>query len=329
MNEAQTEYRRTSLIGNLIRGALMGAAETVPGISGGTVALVVGIYQQIIDSAGSVISAVRVLITGPDRLEGAKADLRHVYWGVIIPVLVGMVLALFTVAGPMVHLMETYPVRMRALFFGMVLASVAVPVRMLLRDLELRRLSARAKGEDVSHLSVRPKHAIFGAIAAVAAFLLVSLPPTTSEPSAWVLIPAAMAAVSALVLPGLSGSFILLTFGLYESTMRAVSELDLGYISLFMVGILIGMVVVVKALQWLLQHHHTSTLAVLTGVMLGGLRTLWPWQDAARHLSGPGNDLWVCLGLAAVGFGAISLLVWIDARATRKQDAQILERAAE
>ncbi|PWF26117.1 DUF368 domain-containing protein [Ancrocorticia populi] len=316
-------YRRTSIPGNLVRGAMMGAVETVPGTSGGTVALVVGIYYQIIDSAGSVISALRRLITGPDRKEGFKQELSKVYWSVVIPVLIGMVAALFTVAGPMANLMEAHPVQMRSIFFGMVLASVSVPVRMMLRGLEIQRRNAAALGRGTSDFRVKPHHIVFGIVAAITAFILVSLPPANAEANIWIVVPAAAIAVSALVLPGLSGSFLLLTFGLYESTMRAVSELDLGYLAPFLLGILIGIILVVKSLQWLLNNHHTTTLAVLTGVMIGGLRSLWPWQDAARNLSAPGSDLWGCIGLAAIGFAAVMVLVILDAKLAARDEASV------
>lgn len=310
--------RPTSLLGNLVRGALIGAVETVPGVSGGTVALVVGIYHHIIDSAAHVISAARRLITGPDRRAGASEHLRLVHWRVVIPVGIAMVLAVFTVAGPMADAMENHPVMMRALFFGMVLASVAVPFRMMLQGLATERFRRVALGRDPADVRLRPVHLIGGLVAAAATFLLVSLPPASVEAHPLVLVPAAMVAVSALVLPGLSGSFLLLTFGLYEPTLRAVDELDLAYLGVFALGMALGMVVVVKLLKWLLDHHHTITLAILTGVMLGGLRTLWPWQDEARVLTVPGDDAGPAALLALAGFAVVVLLLVVDARVQRR-----------
>lgn len=310
--------RPTSLLGNLVRGALIGAVETVPGVSGGTVALVVGIYHHLIDSAAHVISAGRRLITGPDRRAGATEHLRPVHWRVVIPVAIAMVLAVFTVAGPMADAMENHPVMMRALFFGMVLASVAVPFRMMLQGLATERFRRVAVGRDPAEVRLRPVHLIGGLAAAAATFLLVSLPPASAEAHPLVLVPVAMVAVSALVLPGLSGSFLLLTFGLYEPTLRAVDELDLAYLGIFALGMVLGMVVVVKLLKWLLDHHHTITLAVLTGVMIGGLRTLWPWQDEARALFAPGDDAGPAALLALAGFAVVALLVVVDARVQRR-----------
>lgn len=288
--------------GNLLRGALIGTVETVPGVSGGTVALVVGIYEQLIISAAHVISAVRVLITGPDRLEEAKFQLRAARWKVVIPVLIGMVLAVFTVAGPVADTVENYPELTRAAFFGMVLASIAVPIRMA--------------------GALRLRHILAGAAAAGLAFWLVSLPPTSVEATPATIIPAAAVAVCALLLPGLSGSFLLLTFGLYEPTMRAVSDRDVGYLSLFALGMIIGGIVIVKALMWLLRHHHTMTLAVLTGVMIGAIRVLWPWQDESRNLQGAGPEWGLALGLGVLGFVVVGLLVIVDARMVAKHAAE-------
>lgn len=299
--------RRTSIPGNLIRGALIGAVETVPGVSGGTVALVVGIYTQLIDSASHVVSALRRLVTGPNRVAEAKAHISQVNWKLIIPVFIGMIATVFTVAGPMADLVETHPEMTRAAFFGMVLASVSIPLRM-----------AGVRG-------IRWHHVLAGLAAAAATFYLVSIPPTTLEPSPVIIVIAAAVAVCALLLPGLSGSFLLLTFGLYEPTLRAVSDRDLGYIGLFILGIFIGVVSIVKGLEWLLHHRRRITLVVLTGVMLGAMRTLWPWQGEHRELLAPSSDWPIALGLAMAGFAVVTALAIVDARLTRKQlhDAQL------
>ncbi|GEO94298.1 DUF368 domain-containing protein [Kocuria turfanensis] len=286
---------RRSLPGNVVRGALIGVVETVPGVSGGTVALVVGIYDELINSAGHVVSAGKRLLLGPDRAAGARHHLARVEWRIVLPVAIGMVAALLTVAGPMSHLVEEHPVTMRALFFGMVLASVGVPLRL-------------AGG------ALRVRDAAVVAAATVLAFVLVSVPPTTVAPAPLLVVLAAMVAVSALLLPGLSGSFLLLTIGLYQPTLRAVDELDLGYLSLFLLGAALGMVVIVKGLQWLLDRHHRVTMLALTGLMLGALRTLWPWQLEDRTLLAPEGDWWLQLLAAAAGCVVVLVLLAVDAR---------------
>src|SRR5699024_700588 len=114
---------------------------------------------------------------------------------------------------------------------------------------------------------------------AAAAFIVLSLPATMAlEPHWYIVLPAAAIAVSALVLPGLSGSLVLLTLGLYEPSLRAVESLDFGYILVFGAGMVLGLVFIVQILKWLLEHHHATTLIILSGVMIGALRALWPYQ---------------------------------------------------
>lgn len=293
------QYRRTSVPGNLIRGALIGMVETIPGVSGGTVALVVGIYRQLIDSASALVSAVRRLITGPDRRSGFSQKMAEVHWRVVLPVMLGMPIGLFTAVQFVGGWIEEHPELTRAAFFGMVLVSIAVPLRMARRS---------AGGS----LSLR--HWVVGLAAAVLTFFLVSLPPGQLEPQWWTVLPAAAVAVSALLLPGLSGSFLLLTFGLYEPTIAAARDLDLGYLAVFATGMVIGVLSIIKGLKWLLDHHFTATMVVLTGVMFGALRTLWPWQDGDRNLLAPDDQLLPAIGLALAGAAVVGLLVLIDSR---------------
>ncbi len=152
------------------------------------------------------------------------------------------------------------------------------------------------------------------ALGAVGGLLLTSLPSTSLEPSPWVVAPAAAIAVCALVLPGVSGSFLLLSVGLYQPTLQAVDQRDLGYIAWFGLWALVGLVVIVKLMRILLTRHHRGTMVVLAGVMIGALRSLWPWQDASGALQGPGADWPLMLLLALVGVAAVQLLVLVESR---------------
>ncbi|ATG51225.1 DUF368 domain-containing protein [Brachybacterium vulturis] len=293
---------RRNPLGILLRGALIGIVETVPGVSGGTVALVTGIYDDLIGAGHHAAAAARVLLTGPDRLAGARKELVAVPWRLVIPLLIGMVAAVLTVAGPIGRLVETHPQTMRALFFGLVAGSVLVPVRLsggAWRRAELLRFGAGALG----------------------GLLLSSLPVTALEPSPWIVAPAAAIAVCALVLPGVSGSFLLLSFGLYQPTLQAVDERDLGYIAWFGLWALVGLVVMVRLMRHLLVRHHRGTMVVLAGVMIGALRSLWPWQDASGGLQGPGAQWLSLLAVAVIGVLAVQLLVLLEARRAPDQAA--------
>ena len=287
--------RHRNPVGNLLRGALIGVVETVPGVSGGTVALVTGIYDELIEAGHRITAAARRLVTGPERVVRACEQLRGVNWLLVLPLLVGMAAAVLTVAGPVTGLVEDHPEMMRALFLGLVAGSVLVPVR----------LSGGAwRGAELG---------LF-ALGAVGGLLLTSLPSTSLEPSPWVVAPAAAIAVCALVLPGVSGSFLLLSVGLYQPTLQAVDQRDLGYIAWFGLWALVGLVVIVKLMRILLTRHHRGTMVVLAGVMIGALRSLWPWQDASSALQGPGADWPLMLLLALVGVAAVQLLVLVESR---------------
>lgn len=287
--------RHRNPLGNLLRGALIGVVETVPGVSGGTVALVTGIYDELIEAGHRITAAARRLVTGPERVAGAREQLRGVNWLLVLPLLVGMAAAVLTVAGPVAGLVESHPETMRALFLGLVAGSVLVPVR----------LSGGAwRGAELG---------LF-ALGAVGGLLLTSLPSTSLEPSPWVVAPAAAIAVCALVLPGVSGSFLLLSVGLYQPTLQAVDQRDLGYIAWFGLWALVGLVVIVKLMRILLTRHHRGTMVVLAGVMIGALRSLWPWQDASGALLGPGADWPLMLLLGLVGVAAVQLLVLVESR---------------
>lgn len=300
-----TPQRKTSLFGNLIRGALIGIVETIPGISGGTVALVVGIYQQLIESASAMIRWGVSLIRG--RREDAREYWNHISWRLIIPLGIGMVAAVFTVAGPVVDLVETYPERMRSLFFGMVAASVMVPLLMVRDDVAYRR----------KRLGIR--HLLMFLAGIVVAFGVLSLPAASDlEPHWYIVLPAAAIAVSALVLPGLSGSLVLLTLGLYEPTLRAVEALDFGYLLVFGAGMLVGLVVIVQILKWLLEHHHATTLIILSGVMIGALRALWPYQNDDGVLQPIGDGLGLNLVLAIIGAAVVIAMVIADRKMSRR-----------
>lgn len=287
--------RHRNPLGNLLRGALIGVVETVPGVSGGTVALVTGIYDELIEAGHRITAAARRLVTGPERVAGAREQVRGVNWLLVLPLLVGMAAAVLTVAGPVAGLVEDHPETMRALFLGLVAGSVLVPVR----------LSGGAwRGAELG---------LF-ALGAVGGLLLTSLPSTSLEPSPWVVAPAAAIAVCALVLPGVSGSFLLLSVGLYQPTLEAVDQRDLGYIAWFGLWALVGLVVVVKLMRILLTRHHRGTMVVLAGVMIGALRSLWPWQDASGALQGPGADWPMMLLLGLAGVAAVQLLVLVESR---------------
>lgn len=286
---------------DLLRGILIGAVEVVPGVSGGTVALIVGVYATLIDAASHLVRAVVAL---GDVVRGrgtgrSRAHLAAVRWRVVAPVLIGMVLAVLLGARLLAPLVQAHPIETRAVFGGMIAASLLVPVRLL----------GRAWTWRLALLTVG---------AAVAAFLVTGLPSSTvADPPLLLVALAASVAVCALVMPGLSGAFLLLVFGLYGTTLVAVNARDVPYILAFAVGAVVGLSLFVNLLRVLLARFRDVMLALMTGLMLGSLRALWPWQDEFGQASPVGADAASIAVIAAAGAAVVLLVVALQARLDR------------
>ena len=285
------------MIANLLRGFLIGIAEVIPGVSGGTIALIVGIYERIIGSAANAVEAFALLLRG--KLQEAKVAARQIDWLLVLPVLVGMFAAIFAAAAAIEPLLESQPENLRGLFAGLILVSLLVPYRMV-------------------GASWRVTDYLLGLIAAAISFLLVSLPrQEVTDPALALVFMAAAVAVCALVLPGVSGSFLLLAIGFYAPTIAAVNDLDFGYLSVFVLGAIVGLALFATALRWLLVNQRRITLVVMTGLMVGSLRALWPWQDNLGQPVSPES----VTPLVFFAFGAlfVALVLWIQSRASEAQ----------
>ncbi len=274
---------------NLVRGLLMGVAEVIPGVSGGTIALIVGVYRTLIDAIANAVLAVRQLLglaSGSPSAARFASTLRSLPWSLLIPLGIGMGIAVVLGAKFIEPLLETDPIQMRALFFGLVLAGIYVPARMV-----------RSAGG--------AWHAIDYVVAlavAVLMFFAVGLPQAdVGDPGPLVVFLSAAVAICALVLPGVSGSFLLYTLGMYETTIAAVNDRNVAYLAVFALGAIVGLAVFVTLLKWLLAHRTRVTLVVITGLMVGSLRALWPWQDDDRGLLAPTTDVASAVALAALG----------------------------
>jgi putative membrane protein len=303
--------RPVAVVANLIRGALIGVAEVIPGVSGGTLALIVGIYGRLVDAGATLVLAVRRLLhltRDEPGLRQASRTAASAPWGLLIPVGIGMVAAVILGARFIEPLLDSYPEQMRAVFFGLVAAGIVVPAGIVAR---LGRW--------------RPSEYLLALIAAAAAFALTGLPPTEiANPTLPLVFIAAAVAVCALVLPGVSGSFLLLSVGLYEPTIDAVNDRNLSYLIVFGAGAVVGLAVFVSVLRWLLTHRLRVTLVILSGLMLGSLRALWPWQDDDRGLLAPSGNIVLVL-LLAVASGAVVLgLLALERRfGTSEADADL------
>jgi putative membrane protein len=279
-------------LADLARGAAIGAAEVIPGVSGGTIALITGVYDTLIGSAATLIRAIAGSLRSAGRRERWQ-EVGALPWARVVTILLGMALAIVVAAWILEPLIDHYPEHTRAVFLGLILASLAIPLSMAGG---IRSFSAA--------LIVLPS--------AAAAFFLTGIPPTSFDsPSSVIVMLAAAVAVCALVLPGVSGSFLLVGIGLYQPTIEAVNNRDLGYLGVFAAGAVLGLSSFVVVLQWLLSHHQRLTLLVMAGLMAGSTRALWPWQTEDRALLAPTDNWIVMVGLALVGvLIVVALMRW-------------------
>jgi putative membrane protein len=286
-------------ITNLGRGALMGSAEVVPGVSGGTLALIVGIYQTLINSIADLVLSVRQLVglaPGKASTKTAVSTFKSLPWRLLIPVAIGMGAAVILGAKLIEPLLDEQPIAMKALFFGLVIAGTYVPAHMVTK---------------VGGWS--PSFVLLGLISAVFVFFLTGLPQgNMADPSLIVVFFSALIAICALVLPGVSGSFLLLTVGMYDPTIAAVNDRNFTYLIVFALGAILGLAIFVSLLKWLLENRARVTLVIITGLMLGSLRALWPWQGPERELLAPTDQIGIALLLFIAGAAFVTILLALE-----------------
>ena len=286
----------------LVGGFLMGSADIVPGVSGGTIALVVGIYERLVGQVSGGAAALGDLVRGDPR--GAVDRLRHLQWRFVVPLLVGILTAIGLLSSVLEHLLEEQPVVLSGLFLGLVAGSVVVAFRRF-------RVAPGAVGWTVM------------VVTAVAVFLLLGLRSgTVADPSLLVFVGGGAVAVCAMILPGVSGSFLLLLLGLYDAVIGAVSARDLAIVASVGTGAVIGLALFSTLLHWMLEHHHDVVLAGLVGLMAGSLRVLWPWPAGAdgvgdTALGAPDGQVVAVIGLAVLGVVVVLGIAALGERFTR------------
>lgn len=276
------------------QGLLMGGADIIPGVSGGTMALIVGIYERLIASVKAGLTLPVTLLRGWDA---AKRQFFEVEWRLVLPLAAGILTAIVLASKFIPALLEAYPAESRGLFFGLIAASLLIPWRRM-ETVGVREYALIAAG-------------------AVAAFFLTGLPGLeVHDPSLLRVFLSAAVAICAMILPGVSGAFLLLVLGMYEVTLEALNALDLVYVGVFILGAAVGLGLFSRLLHVLLDRHHDPTMAVLLGLMAGSLRALWPWLSEDRELLFPDVEpaSFVVLALAVLGFVLVLGLTWIADR---------------
>ncbi len=255
----------------------MGAADVVPGVSGGTIALVLGIYQRLIDTVRSGARALGTLAKGDWR--GFVERLRTIDFMFIVPLGVGILLAVASLASVIEQQLHDNPENMAGLFFGLVVASVVIGLGLLTHR------------DNQTHAMIL--------ISAIVVFGLLGFQSgPVLDPSPLVFFGAGALAICAMILPGISGSFILLMIGMYAAVIGAVDDRAFADLVLVALGAVVGLALFSSLLGWVLDHHFDTVMAVLIGLMLGSLRVLWPWphgvgvisEDQSEVINGTGLD---------------------------------------
>jgi putative membrane protein len=237
-----------------LSGLMMGASDVVPGVSGGTMAFILGIYENLLDAINAAGSGAYKLI----KLQVREA-ISMIPWGFLVPLVMGIATAIFTVAHGLDWLLENYPVFVWAFFFGLVLGSV----------LTVRK---RVQPWRLAHFGI-------ATVFAVGAYWLVGLVPMETPNAPWFFVLSGALAICAMILPGISGAFILVLLGKYAAVLQAVVNFDFITLFLVIIGAVIGLLSLARILRWLFHNHRSYTIVALVGLMLGSLRKIWPWKE--------------------------------------------------
>ena len=289
--------RPQSVPGVFLRGMLMGAADIVPGVSGGTMAFITGIYQRLLLAITAFdVALLRLLARGD-----VGAAWRAVDGAFLAALLAGIGASIFTLARLISVLLENHALLLWSFFFGLILASAAVLLR---------------------HVSRWSVGAVLGLVAGMAGAAFVGLSPAFTFPGgAAGFFFAGFIAICAMILPGISGSFILVLFGMYAKVLDAVKSLDLLPLALFCLGAGAGLLIFSRLLRFVLERYHAATLATLTGFLIGSLPVVWPWKlntldevparpvwphDYAASVAD--SNILACALLTGVGFAAVWLI---------------------
>ncbi len=238
----------------------MGTADIIPGVSGGTMALILGIYKELITTISSInINSLKTLLSF-----NLKAIEKEFNLSFLIPLILGIFSALIIMARVMHFFMENYSLYTWSLFFGLILGSIVFLLKQIPSLL-------------------KPRNILFIILGSFIGYGIVSIVPVTTPESLWFLFLVGFIAISAMILPGISGSFILLLFGKYAFITSALknpfSEGSIVVISIFSLGCLCGLLSFSRLLKYCLHHFYNSTMALLAGFMIGSLKKLWPWRE--------------------------------------------------
>ena len=246
-----------------VKGACMGAADVIPGVSGGTIAFIMGIYDEFVGSIARIDSeAVKLLLKGRIR-----EFWKHINGTFLLSLVAGIGVSVVALAGLMQMLLSDFPIQTWAFFFGLIVASSIF----ILRGISSWKMS----------------DGLFLVLGCVLGVVVCTLSPTRTPDALWFIFLSGAIAICAMVLPGISGSFILLILGKYQFIMERITEIVSGVnlasnilvMAIFLIGAVVGIISFSKFLHWLLARWHKETLIVLAGFIIGSLVKVWPWSN--------------------------------------------------
>jgi putative membrane protein len=239
----------------VLKGMGMGAADVVPGVSGGTIAFITGIYEELINSIKSINPGIVKLLFN----EGFGSFWKAVNGNFLLSIVIGIGISVLSLARLLKFILENYPELIWSFFFGLIVAS-AIYVAKQIKVWNVGSIISLVAG-------------------IVVAYVITEITPAETTNAWWFIFLSGAIAICAMILPGISGSFILLLMGKYAYIIGAVSDLNIGILIIFLSGAVVGIISFSNLLSWLLKRYHNQTIAVLAGFMVGSLNKVWPWKN--------------------------------------------------
>ena len=252
MNKTRTLRQYVTLF---FKGMAMGGADVVPGVSGGTIAFITGIYETLLDSIASVNADALQLV-----FKGRFKDFwQHINGNFLITLFAGVAVSILTLAKLLGYLLEAYPIQLWSFFFGLII------------------IAAYLVAKEINRWSVGV--VVAGAVGIAIAYYITLATPAETPTALWFVFLSGAVAICAMILPGISGSFILLILGKYAYILEALNERNFVVIGVFILGCIVGILTFARVISWLLDHYHDIAVALLAGFMIGSLGKIWPWKE--------------------------------------------------
>jgi putative membrane protein len=260
-NSSMSQRKLTDYFVLILKGMGMGAADVVPGVSGGTIAFITEIYEELINSIKSInLNTISSLIKN-----GIRTFWKDLNGNFLIAVFGGIFISIFTLANILDNLLQNHPIMVWSFFFGLIIASAVF-------------IAGKIPKWNTGHI-------ISLILGIITAYFITEMTPAQTTEEYWFIFLSGALAICAMILPGISGSFILLLLGKYQFVLQAVNELNFTILGILVAGAAVGLIAFSNVLSWLLNKFHNITIAVLAGFMVGSLNKVWPWKETVSYFT--------------------------------------------